>query len=282
MDTLLHDFRYALRVLRKNPGFTAVAILTLAIGIGANTAIFSVVNAVLLRPLPFRDPGSLCLVTERMPAIPVLGPSWLNFQDWRTQSRSFELAAARNTTMTITGAGDPERLQAQQASSALFPLLGITALRGHTFTPEEDRAGAAPVVLLGYGFWQRHFGGAADAIGKSITLDRQSYTVNGILPAGFQLIQPADVVVPFAPWAATLPDDRSWHPGIIAVGRLRPGVGTRSRPRRDERDRQAARAAVSRCQSRGRHQRRLSCTIRSCRTSVPRCWYCSAPSGRCC
>jgi putative ABC transport system permease protein len=224
VDTLLYDLRYACRVLRKNPGFTGVAILTLAIGIGANTAIFSVVNAVLLRPLPFRNPASLCLLTERMPTIPVLGPSWLNLQDWRAQSRSFDIAAARNTTLTLTGAGDPERLPAQQASSALFPLLGITALRGHTFTPAEDRAGAAPVVLLAYGFWQGHLGGAAGVIGKTITLDGQPHTVTGILPPGFQLIQPADVVVPLEPWAAKLPDDRSWHPGIIAVGRLRPGA----------------------------------------------------------
>jgi putative ABC transport system permease protein len=225
VDTVWQDLRYALRVLRKNPGFTAVAIATLAIGIGANTAIFSVVNAVLLRNLPFPDPNALVLVTERMPTIPIVGPSWLNFQDLRDRSRSLDLAPARNSTMTLTGAGDPERLQAQQASAALFPLLGVQAIRGHTFTKDEDKSGAAPVALIGYGFWQRRFGGAADTIGKAITLDRTPYTVVGILPPSYQLIQPADVAVPFHPWAATLPpDDRSWHPGIIAVGRLRPGV----------------------------------------------------------
>ena len=225
VNALFHDLRYAFRVLRKNPGFTCVAALTLAIGIGANTAIFSVVNAVLLRPLPFRDPASLCLLTERMPEFPVLGPSWLNLQDWRAQNRSFEsVAAARNTTVTLTGAGEPERLQAQQASAGLFPLLGVSALRGHTFTADEDRAGAAPVVLLSYGFWQRRFAASPDALGKTITLDNLPYTITGVLPPGFQLLQPADVVVAFTPWAAGLPDDRSWHPGIIAIGRLRPGV----------------------------------------------------------
>src|SRR4051794_5674101 len=225
MDTLWNDLRYAVRVLRKTRGFTAVAVATLAIGVGANTAIFSVVNAVLLRPLPFRDPASLCLITERMPTIPVVGPSWLNFQDLRDRSRSFNLAPARNTTLTMTGAGDPERLPAQQASAALFPLLGVQALRGHTFTAAEDKPGATPVAMLGYGFWQRRFGGAPDAIGRTVTLDRVPYTVVGILPPSYQLIQPADVVVPFHPWAATLPpDDRSWHPGLIAVGRLRRGV----------------------------------------------------------
>src|ERR1700687_3011491 len=116
------DLRYGLRVLLKNPGFTAVAVLTLAIGIGANTAIFSVVNAVLLRPLPFRDPAVLCLVTERMPTIPILGPSYLNFRDWRAQNHSFEdLAAARSTPFTLSGSGQPERVQGQMASASLFP-----------------------------------------------------------------------------------------------------------------------------------------------------------------
>ncbi|HEY1336560.1 MAG TPA: ABC transporter permease, partial [Bryobacteraceae bacterium] len=225
MGTLFQDLHYAFRVLRKNPGFTAVAIVTLALGIGANTAIFSVVNAVLLRPLPFRDSASVCMLTERMPAIPVLGPSWQNFQDWRAQAHSFEaMAAARNATFTLTGAGEPERIQGQMASSALFPLLGISALQGHTFMADEDRPGAAPVALLSYGFWRGHFGGAPNTLGRTVTLDNQSYTITGILPPRFQLIQPADVYVPFAPWAARLPDDRSWHPGIIAVGRLRPGV----------------------------------------------------------
>jgi putative ABC transport system permease protein len=229
MGTFLHDLRYAFRVLRQNPGFAAVAVLTLAIGIGANTAIFSVIDAVLLKPLPFRDPQAICLLMERMPALGAIGPSWLNFQDWKAQSRTFEsLAAARNTTLTLTGAGEPERLQAQQASAAVFPLLGVSAVRGHTFTAEEDRAGAAPAVLVGYGFWQRHFGGAEDAVGRTLTLDNQPYTVTGILPKDYLLIQPAEVVVPFAPWAARLPDDRSWHPGIIAVGRLRPGASVES------------------------------------------------------
>jgi putative ABC transport system permease protein len=229
MTTLWQDLRYALRSIRKNPGFTAVAVLTLALGIGANTAIFSVVNAVLLRPLPFRDPASLCLLTERMPTIPVLGPSYLNFEDWRAQNRSFEnMAAVRNTTLTLTGAGEPERVQGQMASASLFPLLGIAAHQGHTFLPAEDRAGAPPVVLLSYGFWQSRFGGAEDTVGRSVTLDNQPYTIVGILPRGFQLIQPADVVLPFQPFAARLPNDRSWHPGIIAVGRLKLGVSLES------------------------------------------------------
>jgi putative ABC transport system permease protein len=225
VPTLFQDLRFSLRLLRKNPAFAAVAIATLALGIGANTALFSVVNAVLLRPLPFRNPESLCLLTERLPTFPTLGPSWQNFQDWRGQAQSFErIAAARNTTFTLTGAGDPERLAGQMASADLFPLLGVSALRGHTFTADEDKPGAAPVALLSYGFWHRHFGGSPAALGQSLTLDNQQYTVAGVLPPRFQFVQSADVYVPFAPWAAKLPDDRSWHPGIIAVGRLKSNV----------------------------------------------------------
>jgi putative ABC transport system permease protein len=223
--TLFQDLCFGWRLLRKNPGFAAVAIATLTLGIGANTALFSVVNAVLLRPLPFRSPDSLCLLTERMPNFPAVGPSWQNFRDWRDQARSFErIAAARNTTFTLTGAGDPERLAGQMVSAGLFPLLGVSAFRGHTFTAAEDTPGAAPVVLLSYGFWQRRFGGSPTALGKLLTLDTQAYTVAGVLPPRFQFVQPADVYVPFAPWAARLPDDRSWHPGIIAVGRLKPDI----------------------------------------------------------
>ncbi|HYL72624.1 MAG TPA: ABC transporter permease [Bryobacteraceae bacterium] len=225
METYWQDLRYGIRVLLKNPGFTAVAVLTLAIGIGANTAIFSVVNAVLLRPLPFHDPGALCLVTERMPTIPVLGPSYLNLQDWQKENHSFEnIASAVNATFTVTGSAQPERVQGQMASASLFPLLGVTAAKGHTFLPEEDRAGGPPVVLITDGYWRTHYAAAADVLGKIIMLDNTPRTIVGILPAGFQLIQPADVLIPFEPWAKKLPDDRSWHPGIIAVGRLKNGV----------------------------------------------------------
>jgi hypothetical protein len=182
--------RFSLRLLRKNPSFAAVAIATLALGIGANTALFSVVNAVLLRPLPFHNPESLCLLTERMPTLPTLGPSWQNFQDWRGQAQSFErIAAARNAMFTLSGAGDPERLAGQMASEDLFPLLGVSAVRGHTFTAEEDKPGAAPVVLLSYGFWQRRFAGSPAALGQSLTLDNQQYTIAGVLPPRFQFVQ---------------------------------------------------------------------------------------------
>jgi putative ABC transport system permease protein len=224
MQTLLQDLRYAFRLLAKSPGFTAIAVLTLALGIGANTAIFSVVNAVLLRPLAFRDPSRLVIVAEKSP-FPTISTSYQNFVDWRDQSRSFEsMEATRGTGLSLTGAGEPELLLARMATAGLFPLLGVEAHVGRTFLPEEDRVGGTPVALLSYGLWQRRFGGSREIIGKPITLGSQPYTVVGVLPAGFQILQPADVFVPFKPWAATLPDDRNWHPGIFAVARLKPGV----------------------------------------------------------
>ena len=224
MQNLLQDLRFAFRLLAKSPGFTAIAILTLALGIGANTAIFSVVNGVLLRPLSFRDPSQLVIVAEKSP-FPTISTSYQNFVDWRDQSRSFEsMEGTRSTGLSVTGAGDPELLTARMATAGLFRLLGVEAREGRTFLPEEDKAGSAPVVLLTYGLWHRRFGGSREIIGKPITLDSRPYTVVGVLPPGFQLLQPADVFVPFVPWAVTLPDDRNWHPGIIAVARLKPGV----------------------------------------------------------
>lgn len=225
LETLSQDIRFGARTLRRSPGFAAVAVLTLALGIGANTAIFSVVNAVLLRPLPFRDPGKLCLVTESLPSFPILGPSYQNYQDFRDQAKSFEgIAAVHIDFMNMTGRGEPQRLRAEMATSTLFSLLGVNALEGHTFTADEDRYGGPHVALLSYEFWQTNFGGAPEVLGKSITLNDQTYTVTGILPPRFQLFVPAQVFVPFAPWAHGLPDDRNWHPGINAVGRLRSNV----------------------------------------------------------
>jgi len=189
-----HDLRYALRTLVSNPGFTAVTILTLALGIGANTAIFSVINAVLLRPLPFKNPQQLCVLTERLPSVPVVGPSYQNFQDFRDRAKSFSgISATRLTTLTLTAAGEPERLPAQMTSASMFPLLGVNARLGRTFAPEEDRAGGAQVAVLGYGLWKRRFAGSAEALGKSITLDNKSYTIIGVLPADYQLLVPSDV-----------------------------------------------------------------------------------------
>jgi putative ABC transport system permease protein len=208
----------------KNPGVMGIAILTLALGIGANTAIFTVVNAVLLRPLEFRDPSRLMIVAEKS-SYPIITTSWENYQDWRDQNHSFEaLEATRPATITLTGAGDPERLNIRNITAGLFPLLGVNALVGRTFLPEEDRAGGPPVVILSYALWQRRFGAARDVLDKAITLDSRPYTVVGVMPPGFEVVTPADVFLPFVPWAITLPNDRNWHPGILPIGRLKAGV----------------------------------------------------------
>jgi putative ABC transport system permease protein len=230
MDALFQDLRYAFRLLTKNFSFTAIAVATLALGIGANTAIFSVVNAVLLRPLPFRDPSRLVLALEHNPAIPGFSSiSYLNFLDWRAQNQSFEsLEATCATAATLTGTGEPERLNARVATAGLFSLLGVNAILGRTFLADEDRPGGAPIALLSYGLWQRRFGASRDIIGKTIDLDTKPFTVVGVLPPNFQIITPAEVFTPLAPWMKTLPanlaEDRNWHPGIVPVGRLKPGV----------------------------------------------------------
>src|SRR5579862_267443 len=224
MTTLLHDLRYGVRMLARSPGFTAVAVLTLALGIGANTSIFTVVNAVLLRPLPFHDPARLVLVAEHS-SFPIISTSYENYLDWRDQSRSFvAMEATRATNMTLTGGGEPERLNARMITAGLIPLLGVQVAVGRNFLLNDDRAGSAGVAMFSYGFWQRRFGGAQSALGKTIDLDTRPYTVVGVLPQGFQILQPADVFVPFHPWAKTLPDDRNWHPGILPIARLKPGI----------------------------------------------------------
>ena len=222
----MSDLRYALRVLLARPGFTAVAVLTLALGIGANTAIFTVVNAVLLRPLPFRDPSRLMLIVERNgPFLSTVTTSWQNYADWRDQSRSFEsFGAFRNLTMTLTGGNEPERLPAKMLSAAVLPALGVQASVGRVINEDDDRRGAAGVALLSDALWNRRFARSRDVIGRSITLDNQPYTIVGVLPPQFQLLQAADVYLPMGPWAATLPDDRSWHPGIWPLARLKPSV----------------------------------------------------------
>lgn len=226
MFTLAQNFKFALRRLKNNPGFTVVAVLTLALGIGANSAMFSIVNAVLLRPLPYRDPQRLVLLAEHWPQFPRLSLSYLNYKDWRDQSHSFEaVGAVRNNVMTMTGIPEAERLPTQNVTANMFDLLGVTPEFGRTFSDSEDKAGGPPVALISHGLWERHFSSSRDVLGKTITLDNQNYSIIGVLPAGFQILQQTpDVILPFEPWARTLPDDRSWHPGILPIARLKPGV----------------------------------------------------------
>ena len=220
----MQDVRIALRSLRTRPGFTLVAVLTLALGIGANTAVFTVVNAVLLRALLYEDPSRVVVLAEQTPQFPNLSVTRYNYDDWRARSQAFSgMGAVRATNLTISGGSEPERVPAKMISATLLPLLGVTPAEGRGFDERDDKPGAEGVVLLAGGFARRRYpeGGA---LGQRLLLDNQPYTVVGVLPPQFELFQPADLYVPFGPWAATLPEDRGWHPGIFPVARLRPGV----------------------------------------------------------
>lgn len=224
--SLLRDLQFSIRQLRRTKVFATVAILTLALGIGSNTAIFSVFYSVLLRPLSFRDADRIVMVNERAKQFPTLSVSWQNLRDWKTQCTSFEeFGAARVFTMALTGTDEPEQIPSEMISGNLLHLLGLNVVAGRGISPLDDQPSSSAVALLGYGLWQRKYSGSSDIVGKSITLDRQSYTVIGVLPKGYELLnQTPDVVIAMGPWAAKLPDDRSWHPGIFAIARLKPSV----------------------------------------------------------
>ncbi|HXM11844.1 MAG TPA: ABC transporter permease [Terriglobales bacterium] len=226
MRTLGQSFHYAFRKLKNNPGFALISVLTLALGIGANSAMFSIVNAVLLRPLPYRDPQNLVTLSEHWPQFPKLTLSYLNYRDWRDQSHSFEgMGAVRNSVVTMTGFAEAERIPSQNVTANLFDLLGVRPELGRTFSAAEDKPGAPAVALISQSLWERRFSSSDRVLDQTIILDRQSYSIIGVMPPGFEVIQQAaDVILPFEPWARTLPDDRSWHPGILPVARLRAGV----------------------------------------------------------
>ena len=226
MNSMLQDIRYALRTLAKNPGFTIVAVLTLALGIGANTAIFSVVNAVLLQQLPYQNPESLVQVWNTyLPAWPQLGLSPGDFQDWRQQTQDFSDMAAYvdiSQGFNLTGEGEPERIKAAFATSNLFPMLGIHPTIGRAFTPDEDKPAGAPVILLSYRLWQNKFGSDPSVLGRTVVLDGKGYTLAGVLPAGFRLSLQADVWMPVGQYQDDL-TGRLHHP-YSAIARLKPGV----------------------------------------------------------
>jgi len=206
-STLIQDVRYSLRQLGRAKLFTSLAVLTLALGIGSNTALFSAVYGVLLRPLPFRDPDRLVLISEHANAFPILSPSYQNFRDWQTQITSFEeFGAARSLNVTLTGHGEPEQIPAQMITGNLLHLLGVQTIVGRNLSETDDAKQSPAVALLGFGLWQRMFGASSQVAGQTITLNNQSYTIIGVLPRNFQVLQQqADVVLPMTPWALTLP-----------------------------------------------------------------------------
>jgi predicted permease len=219
------DVRYGLRVLRKTPGFTAVAVLTLALGIGANSALFSVVNSVLLNPLPFPNPHELVAVYSRTGTFGESSISYPNFLDWQKDNHSFAyLSAFRPDDFNITGVGEPERLHAHMISAEFFRALGLQLLLGRNFRPEEDRAGAGPVAILSDGVWKRKFGSSREVLGTSITLNGKVYTVIGVAPGHITGLSPSDVYVPIGQWTDPTFRDRRISMGMNSIARLRPGV----------------------------------------------------------
>ena len=228
LDDLTQDLRYALRGLRKHRAFTAVAVITLALGIGANTAIFTVINTVLLKPLPYENPDQLVVVTETVSDRP-FGVSYQNFVDWRNQNTVFENVAAvrQRESFNLTGAGESERLQGRLVSANFLSTLGIKPIRGRDFFAEDDQPSATPVAIISHALWQRRFGADENIIGRQLTLNNQPFTVIGITPPNFSYGADADLTVPIGLSAERF-KLRGKDPGIIAFARLKQGtsIGT--------------------------------------------------------
>src|SRR5579859_4959232 len=223
VSVLVQDLRYAARTLRNSPGFAAVAVLTLALGIGANTAIFSFVDGILLRPLPYPEADRIVRVMEKPPGFPRNGISTLNFLDWQRQNTVFDFMAAQTgRSMTLSGTSEPVLLHCGLVSAHYFDIFGIKAALGRTFLPDEDQAGKDHVVLLSYVLWQNRFGGDRSILNRTILLDNQPYQVVGILPPGSAFDRAFNQLWPplaFEPSTMT----RNFH-WFVSFGRLKNGV----------------------------------------------------------
>jgi putative ABC transport system permease protein len=222
LETLLQDVRYCGRMLLKHPSFTLIIVLTLALGIGANTATFSIVNAVLLRPFPYQSPEQLVMIGEGAAGGAV---SYPNFADWKDDRNIFSSTSAvrGNENFNLTGAGEPERLQGRLVSAGFLSTLGVSPALGRDFLVEDDRPGVTPTTIISYGLWSRRFASDQGIIGKQITLNNQSFTVIGVAPRGFEFEQPADVSVPIG-LSADRFKARGSDPGIRVVARMGSGV----------------------------------------------------------
>lgn len=224
MNTLWADIRFALRMLIKNWTVTTIVVVVLALGVGANTAIFSVVNAALLQPLPYADPDKLVRLSEDSPNVPQMSISYPNFLDWREQNKIFSgIAAMQFRSLNLTGNDQPERLAGRGVSADFFDVLGVKPAIGRSFVAEEDRPGASPVCVLSHGLWQRRFGSDPNIVNNQVALSGASYTVIGVLPPSYAFGTPTDVFVPIGLRADEM-KERGSHPGIYAVARLKPGV----------------------------------------------------------
>src|ERR1700722_3319001 len=226
MDSFLQDLRYGLRMLAKSPGFAAIAILTLALGIGANTALFSVVNGVLLNPLAYPHSGQLVALYGKTPGFDHASINYPNFLDWQRDTQTFSsMAMYRNQDYNFMGTGEAERLSGYMISADFFSTLGTVPILGRTLRPDDDHPGAAPVVVLGGGFWKRKFASSFEIVGKSMILNGTSYTIVGVIPAGFTFYgHDRDVYTPIGQWNDPSFRDRRIDVSAHAVGRLKPGV----------------------------------------------------------
>jgi predicted permease len=226
VQTLWQDLRYGLQTLSKSPGFTAVAVLTLALGIGATTAIFSVVHGILLAPLPYNDPNRLVVVWEdNLHFKQTIWPSYPNFRDWQRSARSFQqMAAVRWRYYDLTGRGTPEHLLGGQISSSFLAVLGVKLPLGRNFSPQEDQRGGAPAVIISHALWMNLFVGNPQALGKAVTLNGVDYQIVGILPPGFRFgDERVDLYTPLAQGDPLMLDPRG-APAIVSIARLNRGV----------------------------------------------------------
>lgn len=220
-----HDVHYGLRAFLRDPGFAALVMLVLALGIGANTAIFSVVNGILLQPLAYPDPSKLVNIAEAGPEFSRFSVAYPNYLDWRSESRSFsDMAIYRLNDFNFTGSGEPETLSGLHVSTSLLPVLGVKPALGRDFLPGEGKKGAACSTLISYGFWRRRFGGDPDVLGRSLTLNAIDCRVIGVLPGNLRFEQGAEVYVPIEQWNSIELYTRSSHPGLQVIARLRKEV----------------------------------------------------------
>ncbi len=229
MHILLQDLRYALRQLGRSRGFTAVAVLTLALGIGVNSALFSVINGVLINPLPFPHPDQLVAIHENKPNFEGGSISYPNFRDWQKDNHSFSaIAVARTASFSLTGTGEAEQVKGEFVSSDFLAVLGVRPILGRSFAPDEDRVGGAPLVLVSEGFWKRKLEAGPDVLNRSLTLDGRNYSIVGVIPSSFHLLIPSfrdpAVYVPIGQWTNNLLLNRGAGLGIHGIGRLKPGV----------------------------------------------------------
>jgi predicted permease len=224
MADLWQDLRYGARMLLKNPGFSVVVVLMLALGIGANAALFSVINGVLLNPLPYPQPEQLVALNQLTPNVAAGAISYPNFLDWQKENQTFSaMAVSRQSSFALLGTGEAERVRGRRCTANLFSVLGVRPVLGRDFAPGEDAPGAGPVVIISAELWQRRFGAASDVPGKSLTVDDRSYTIVGVLPASFSLYRGTDVYVPMGQWGNSGLQNRSAGLGLQGIGRLKPG-----------------------------------------------------------